>query len=109
LERPGSPRRPPPPPAETGLLLLRHRQVEVLGDGEIEDVGIRLVGDPEPETARLSGRAAPAPVSADLDGAAVGSEEAARDAEQRRFPGRVPPDELWPLAFPAVEADAALR
>ena len=76
-----------------GLILLRHGEVEVLGNGQVVDVGVRLVRDPEAETARLGRRTAPAPSAPDLDIARVWCEEAAGDAQQGRFPGPVLPDE----------------
>ena len=53
---------------------------------------------PEAQRPGLGGRAVPAELPADLDLSLVGSDEAARDPEQCRFPGPVLPDERVHLA-----------
>ena len=87
----------------------RCREVEVLGHRQVQHVRVRLIGDAETEPAALGGRHAPALRLADHDGALVGSEEAAGDVQQRRFPGPVLPDEGVDLAGTTVDGDLAKR
>jgi hypothetical protein len=82
----------------------RHGEGEVFRDRQVVDVRIRLIRDAETESARLGGRSAPPPTTADLDLAVIRGEESAGDAEQCRLPGPVLPDERVNLACAAVEA-----
>ena len=84
-----------------------HREKEVLGDRQLENVRVVLVGDAEAEAPRRRGRVVCKALPADLDGSPVRREEAAGDSEQCRFPGPVLPDESVDLTRMAVDADVA--
>ena len=87
----------------------RHREVEVLGNRQVENVGVRLVCDAETRAAGLR-RRSPSPwAAADLDDALVRREKAAGNPEQCRFPGPVLADERVDLAGAAVDADVPER
>ena len=100
---------PTPPCARTSAVHRRARRGRgsrpPTGRGRASRSGTRCrarAGAPRRGMAR---EAAPA----DLDGSLVGSEEAAGDPEQCRFPGPVLPDERVDLARAAVDADVAER
>ena len=90
-----------------GLALRRHGEVEVLGHGHLQNLGVGLVGHAQTETDRFGYGARCEGTPADLDGAFVGREQTARDPEQRRLPGPVLPDERVDLARAAVHAHLA--